>query len=330
MSHRLVAPLLFCLCLVFIGQARPASANWPERAIQVIVPNGAGGSTDLTTRLVAQPLSDRLGQGLAIINIPGAGTSIGAQKAARSRADGYVLLSTHEAFLTSSALNLNRLGPASMRPVAQVAKEAVVIAVHPGSPLQGLDDYYHAVAPGHTGAALKLGVNPGAVSHFTLMRTLTGIEADVILVPTGGGAKSLKSLMGGHIDVASFTVSEFEQLANAGSLRALAVFDAQRHPKLPGTPTALEQGHDILLGVHYTWYAPAGTPEHVVNTLASALRSVTTAPSFIELLDSRALTPAFSAGKELESALQERYSQMQSVAEAIRQFSRKATGAADR
>jgi tripartite-type tricarboxylate transporter receptor subunit TctC len=130
--------------------------------------------------------------------------------------------------------------------------------------------------------------------------------------------------MGGHIDVASFTVSEFEQLANAGSLRALAVFDAERHPRLPDTPTALEQGHPVLLGVHYTWYAPAATADPVVNALVSAMHSVVTDPAFVELLESRSLSPAFSAGPELEAALEDRYRGMQKVADDIRQFSRRA------
>ena len=307
------------LCLLLAANAHAA---FPEKAIKVIVPNGAGGSTDLTTRLVSTPLSEVLGQGIAIVNIPGAGTSIGAQKAARSRADGYTLLSTHEAFLTSSSLNLNRMGPASVRPIAQVAREAVVIAVHPDSALNDLDDYFAAVSKGHANASLKLGVNPGAVSHFTLARTLMAVDADVIFVPTGGGAKSLKSLMGGHIDIASFTVSEFHQVASAGRLRALAVLDGERHPNLPDTPTALEQGHDIRFSVHYVWYAPSATPDAAVTVLADAMRGIMAKPEFIIQLEQRSLTPDFLSGKALEQALDARYEEIRAIATEVKNAGR--------
>lgn len=299
---------------VLLSSSTLSADEYPSKPIKVIVPNGAGGSTDIVSRLVAQAYTRELGTELAIVNMGGGGTSIGAMEAASSKADGYTLLSTHEAFLTSSALGVNTMGPGSVRPVAQVAKEVIVLAVQKDSDMKTLEDFYTAAGKDHSGESLNIGVSPGAANHFFSLNVLSAIEHDVTFVPTGGGASTLKALMGGTIDAGTFAVSESIEAIRSGDVVPIALYNSERHPDLPATPTASELGYDINVSLHYVWYAPAATPDDVVSVLADAMSRTVSAEAFQNGLVERSITPALMTGSELEEALDTRYAEVENLA----------------
>lgn len=300
--------------LLLFNASAVSAADYPSKPIKVIVPNGAGGSTDIVSRLVAQAYTSELGTELAIVNMGGGGTSIGAMEAAGSKADGYTLLSTHEAFLTSSALGVNTMGPSSVRPIAQVAKEVIVLAVQKGSEMTSLDQFYAAAKKGHTGDSLNIGISPGAANHFFSLSVLSAIDHDVTFVPTGGGASTLKALMGGTINAGTFAVSESIEAIRSGDVVPVALFNDERHPDLPDTPTASELGYDINVGLHYVWYAPVETPDDVVSILADAMTRTVSDEAFEKSLVERSITPALMTGSELAEALDSRYAQVEELA----------------
>lgn len=290
--------------------------DYPSKPIKVIVPHGAGGSTDITTRLVAEPFSRNLGQNVAVVNVPGGGTAIGAQEAARSAADGYTLAATHIALLTSSAMGANQMGPESLKPIAQVGFETQLVAVRADSEMESLQDFYDAIAPG--GEKPKLGISAGAANHFSFLRMMQPVEGwEVTFVPTGGGGPSLKALLGGSVDVATFVVSEVIDQVRAGNVKPLAVFGPNRHPDLPDTPTAAEDGHPIEIGLHYVWYAPKDIAEDKVATLADAMEATIADAEFQKKMLERSIEPAFMRGAPLEAALDERWATIQELAKSV-------------
>lgn len=292
----------------------PVSAGeYPNRPIKVIVPNGAGGGTDIVTRTIAEEFSKKLGADLAIVNMPGGGSSIGAMAAADSKADGYTLLSTHEALLTSSATGANTLGPKSLIPVAQIGSESVVLAVPKDSTINSLQQFYDAATKGAS-KKLNLGVNPGAANHFALLGTLTPVDHAVKFIPTGGGAKTLKNLMGGHIDGGVFGISEAIEAIRGEKIKPLAVFASKRHPDLPNVPTAKELGYDIDVAFNFVWYAPAGTPRDRITKLADAMSATVAEKSFQKTLASRSITPSLVTGSELNTLINQRYKSIQELA----------------
>ncbi|ASJ73787.1 Bug family tripartite tricarboxylate transporter substrate binding protein [Granulosicoccus antarcticus] len=299
---------------LLLSASTVSAAEFPSKPIKIIVPNGAGGSTDITSRLVAQAYTKELGTELAIVNMGGGGTSIGAMEAASAKPDGYTLLSTHEAFLTSSALGVNTMGPASVRPIAQVAKEVIVLAVQKGSGMHSLDEFYSAAQKDHPGDSLNIGISPGAANHFFSLNVLSAIEHDVTFVPTGGGADTLKALLGGTIDAGTFAVSESIEAIRSGDVVPIALYNDERHPDLPDTPTAKELGYDINVGLHYIWYAPAETPDDVVSILAEAMTRTVSDEAFKNNLIERSITPSLLTGTELEEALASRYTQVEELA----------------
>ena len=309
---------LAALTLTTAASSALAQDDFPSRPIKVIVPHGAGGSTDITTRLVAAPFQENLGQSVAVVNVPGGGTAIGAMETARAPADGYTLAATHVALLTSSAMGANTMGPESLRPIAQVGFETQLIAVREDSELETLEDFYAAVGP--DGAKPKLGISAGAANHFAFLRILQPVEDyEVTFVPTGGGGASLKALLGGSIDVGTFVVSEVLDQIRAGTIRPLVVFGPERTADLPDVPTAAESGHDIEIGLHYVWYAPVETPDEVVQTLADAMETTLADEAFRDTMLERAIEPSFLRGPELESSLDERYATIRELAAEVQQ-----------
>ena len=308
----LAAALALGLALSAPGPAA-AQDGYPSEPIRLVVPHGAGGGTDVFTRLVAAPTAQNMGASIAVVNVTGGGTAIGAQEVARSEPDGHTLLSTHVALLTSSAMGANQMGPDSLDPIAQLGEEVNVVAVRADSPLTTVADFFEAVGPGGTNP--KLGISAGAGNHFAFLQMLQAVDdPQVTFVPVGGGGPSMTALLGGNIDVGTFTVSEvIDQLA-AGEIRVLSVFGAERHPDLPDVPTATEEGFPVEIGLHYVWYAPAGTPPERIAVVADALEATISDEAFQEEMLSRSIEPAFLRGEALEEALDERWETIQAIA----------------
>lgn len=294
-----------------------AEETFPNKPIKVVVPNPAGGATDIVSRVVAKTFGEKINQSAVIVNIAGGGTAIGAQEVARSPADGYTILSTHSALLTSSALGINKLGMDSLVPVAQVGRESFLVAVPQDSPIKTLSDFYEAARPG-SAKRLKLGANLTAANHFAFLEILQPVQSDVTFVPVAGGAPALKALLGGHVDAASFAVSESLDQIRAGSIRAIALFAPSRHPAIPDVPTAHDAGYNLDVGLHYVWYAPVSTPPERVKVLADAMEQVLGDSAAQRMLVEHAVQPEFMRGTELVKATKERYQRIKSIAEKIK------------
>ena len=315
-ARRMMTHAIVAAPLVLAALAGPAMAQgYPEEPIRLVVPHGAGGGTDVFSRLVAAPTAEELGASIAVVNVTGGGTAIGAQEVARSDPDGYTLLSTHVALLTSSAMGANQMGPDSLTPIAQLASETQVIAVRADSPMTSAEDFFEAVADG---SRPKLGISAGAGNHFAFLQMLMDVpDYDVNFVPVGGGGPSMTALLGGNIDVGTFTVSEVLDQVAAGEVRAITVFAAERDPALPDVATATEAGFPIEIGLDYVWYAPKDTPEDRIAAVADALEATMTDDRIRETLTDRAILPNFLRGDELEATLAERWETIQTVAASI-------------
>lgn len=302
---------------MFAGASVAASAqDFPSQPIKVVVPHGAGGGTDVFTRLVAAKTAENLGANIAVVNVTGGGTAIGAMEVARSKPDGYTLLSTHVALLTSSAMGTNTMGPESLAPIAQTGFETQVVAVRADSPMQSLKDLYAAASDGSNP---KLGISAGAGNHFAFLQMLQPVKGyKVNFVPVGGGGPSMTALLGGNIDVGTFTVSEVLDQVKAGEVRVISVFGPARDPNFPDVATAAEEGYPIEIGLHYVWYAPKDTPQARIDVIADALEKTITDAAFQAEMRSRAIEPMFLRGAELKTALDERYEKIKAVAASIR------------
>ncbi len=262
----------------------PALAQtWPSRSITMIVPQGAGGSTDALGRLIAQGLGDSLGQAVIVDNRTGAGGTIGVTAAAKAPADGYTILlgsSTTVAANTFLYANFTVDPLKDFVPLALVADAGFVLAVPASSPYKTVKDLVAAAkaAPG----SINYGTGTSsALLCAELFKLTAGV--DLLKVPYKASPQALTDLIGGQLQVVCEPLSSSLPNVRAGRLRALAQTGAVRSRVAPDMPTLGEAGFP---GVEYTaWiglFAPAAVPADIVARLRGSLAKFLSDPATAE------------------------------------------------
>lgn len=285
--------------------------SYPDKPIRIVVPNPPGGSADYVARFFQAPLQRVLGQGTAIANVVGGGTSIGNRQVRDAAPDGHTVLAIHQALLTAATLKVMDFGPEAFAQVAQVATEYVTVVVNRKAPYQTLPAFLSAAKAGE----LKAGVQIGAINHFLFLSLGDKTGVKFRYVNTGGGGPTRTALAGGHVDCAFLTVNEAKPLVDSGDLTIIALFGPQRLPSWPNLATAREQGTDLLLNLNYWWWMPKATPRDRVDRFAEALRAGMDDPEVKGKLAEFNMIPAFMKDAELEAEISRQYEAMKQLAQ---------------
>ncbi len=255
--------------------ASPASAEYPDRPIKLVVPFPAGGGADNLARMIMPRVAQVLGVAIIIDNKPGAGGNVGAEIVARAAPDGYTLLyGTNGTHAINETLYGNlRFDPvADFAPVSRMTLIAAMLIVNPEVPANSVGELirYAKANPGKLNFA---SAGNGTTSHLAgeLFKTMAGI--DIVHVPYRGGAAAATDLMAGQVQMMIDVMPNAYPLAKGGKVRGLAVSTARRFPGAPELPTIAESGvpgFDVS-----AWdgiFAPAGTPPAVIDRLNAAIR----------------------------------------------------------
>jgi tripartite-type tricarboxylate transporter receptor subunit TctC len=233
--------------------------TYPTRPVRLVVPAPAGGSFDITARLMGQWLSERLGQPFVIENRPGAGTNIGTEAVVRAPADGYTLLlvGTPNAINATFYDKLNYNFIRDIAPVAGIVREPNVMAVHPSVPAKTVPDFI-AYAKANPRRLNMASSGNGSSPHMAgeLFRIMTGV--DMNHVPYRGAAPALTDLLAGQVHVMFPTIPSSIEYVRAGKLRALAVTTAMRSDAFPEIPTI----GDFVPGYESSAWLGLGTPKN--------------------------------------------------------------------
>ena len=314
-----IVAMLFALIVVGNADGQSTSAtisdNYPEQPIKVIVPFGAGGGSDTFVRILQKAIkeNDLLSQPLIIINVPGAGGTIGSRQAMESEPDGYTLLCLHEGIISAKYAGSADYGPEAFEPVAGTGEVGNVIAVAADSKYTDLDQLLTDAAA--RPEEIVFSANIGAPSHFVgLMLENAKQGARFRYTQTGGGAKRFAALVGGHIDVSAFSLAEYMQFKSAG-LRALAYCRETRHPSAPEIPTAVEQGFDVITSIMQFWWAPKNTPPEKIKVFADVLQKSMQTRQVQDALKAIQTDGVFLTGETLRQSLIEREQRFASVAQ---------------
>lgn len=249
---------------LMVGTAATAQ-TYPSQPIKVICAVSSGSPIDVTTRLITNDLSNRLGKPVIVENRPGGGGTIGVGEFARAMPDGHTLLcgAIGDAFASKV---IGRDPAKDFIPVAMVARISWVLVVRPGLPANSLAQLIdHAKAnPGK----LNWGFGQGTAPHMfgEMFKSATGI--DVANIPYKSGTQAVPDMLGGRIDINFGTMSNLLPLIREGKIRAIAVTSEVRSPDLPDVPTMAQSGFPQLTrGDWIGFWAPAGTPPDIVNRL---------------------------------------------------------------
>ncbi len=247
---------------------------YPTRPVHIIVGFPAGGNTDTAARIVAQWLSERLGQQFIVENRPGAAANIATEAVVRSPADGYRLLGASSTNTINSALykdlKFNFLSDIVM--VAGIVRSPLVLEVHPTVPARTVLEFiaYVKANPGKINLA---SFGTGTVSHVAgeLFKIAAGVE--MVHVPYRGSAPMVTDLLGGHVTAAFDNLPASIEHIRAGQLRALAVTTKTRSEGLPDTPTMGEYLPGFEISAWAGIGAPKGTPIEIIDTLNREINS---------------------------------------------------------
>lgn len=302
------------LLALTLGAQAPVYAAFPEKPIKVIVPFGAGGNTDGLARMFQKSLQEEklLEQPLVIINVPGAGGSIGARRVKDAEPDGYTLLLMHIALLSGEASGLIDFGYKDFEPVAATADSCIVSTVMEDAPWKTLPELLAAAR--EKPDTIIHGANLGAVNHMAgLMLEEASPGSKFRFVQIGGGAANFKAMKGGHTQVAHFTLAEWASF-RAGGVKALAYMYPERHPDVPDLPTAKELGYDIEFCLQNWWFAPKGTPRAAIDHLAAALQKSMASDYVKKIMSERYNAPTFLGPDELAVKLDKDYAMIAPVA----------------
>jgi tripartite-type tricarboxylate transporter receptor subunit TctC len=256
----------------WMGLAPAQAEDYPARPISLIVPYPAGGGVDTVGRVIAQKLSEGLGQQVLVVNRPGAGSVIGVRDAARSAADGYTILMmvTGASLPANPGYDLQK----DFAPIGLIASIPIVIMAHPSLPVKSMTDIV-ALAKKEPGK-LNIGTPPSPTLNYfgaEQFKSMTG--ADVVVVTYKGTGPLTTDLLGGHIRLAFNTLPPAIGNIKAGTIHAIAVAAPKRLAAIPDVPTTAEAGLPGLdIVQYYGLAAPAGTPKPIVERLNKELRKV--------------------------------------------------------
>jgi tripartite-type tricarboxylate transporter receptor subunit TctC len=268
------ASLLALVCFAFAGPEEARALDYPTRPVHIVVGYPAGGSTDITARLIGQYLADRLGQQFIIDNRAGAGNNIATELVANAAPDGYTLLLVNPANGINATL-YQRLPFNFIRdiaPVAGVIRVPNVMEINPGVPARTVAEFI-AYAKANPGKINMASSGNGTSVHVSgeLFKMMTGI--DMLHVPYRGAAPALTDLMGGQVQVLFDNLPSSIEYIRAGKLRALAVTTATRSPALPDVPTVADTVPGYEASAWFGLGAPRGTPAEVIEELNQAVNA---------------------------------------------------------
>src|SRR3954467_3430665 len=266
---------LFCM----VAASAAAQESYPSRPVKILVPYGPGGATDIVARIVAQRLTESMGQSFVVENLPGANGNIALEATAKAPADGYTLLVGN---VSTNAINesiyASQLSIRPSRDLVGVSKLVEVPHIVVASAAFAANSIAEliALAKKEPGKINFASVGMGSYPHLDMERFMQASGTEMTHVPYKGGAgQAIPAMVAGEVQVAFFNTASLLPHIKSGRLKAIAAVPAQRLPELPDVSTLAEQGFaDIGTNAWQGLFAPVATPKPIVDKLYAAVSAI--------------------------------------------------------
>ena len=285
--------VMFAAACLLSGVVAAAAENYPTRPVRVVVGFPPGGPTDAIARIVAQKLTDNLGQQFFVENIGGAGGNTAAGQVARVTPDGYTIMAISTGFIVNPSLYAKvPYDPIKdFAPVTLVAASPNIVVVNPQVPAKTLPELIQLIKD-NPGKYSFAGPGVGSTPHLGGELFRLAFKLDLVHVPFTGAGPAVQATVGGHTPIAFTALPSSLAAVQAGQLRALGVAATERVAGLPDVPTYAEQGikdqeADTLTGI----VAPAGTPKEIVDQLYREIAKIVAQPDVRERLTTLGFNP---------------------------------------
>jgi tripartite-type tricarboxylate transporter receptor subunit TctC len=280
------------------------SQQYPTKPVRIIAPFAPGGGTDFIARLIAQKLTERLGQQVIVENKPGAGGNLGAEFAVKSAPDGYTLLLVAGSYTVNPSLYKLSFDPVNdITPIIQLSQGPFVVAVHPSVPANNLKELIE-LARRQPDKLSYASAGSGSITHLASELFLDMAKIKIVHIPYKGTGPALNDTIAGSTQLIFGSVSTTLQFIKSGRLRGLAVTTPKRIPALPDLPTVAEAavpGYQVVL-----WHglvAPKGVPPPIVDRLNREANEVLKAKEMEDLLATDGVAPAGGTSEQFRAVI---------------------------
>lgn len=299
--RKFLTSLIGSASLLAAAATATAAQDYPDGPVTIVVPGAAGGGGDFVARLLADGMSQELGQPVVVENRPGSNGHLAASHVSRAEPDGYTLLL---AYSGSHVANLSLFPDRGwdpvddFEPIALAVKAPHVVVVRkdlPADDLQGLLEH----AGEHPGEVTFASSGIGSIQHIGTEQLAREAGVEMLHIPYGGAGPAMNDMLGGHVDMIVTTPPSVVGHIEADAVKALAIASPERHPMLPDVPTAREAGMEgFELEAWFGLYAPAGTPDEAIETIDEAARTTIESDSFRARAEENGVRPAYMGPEE--------------------------------
>ena len=297
------------------------TSDWPSRPIQMVVPFPPGSSPDTLARMIAEPLSEKLGQPIVVENRPGAGGNIGTRHAAQAKPDGYtILLTINGPIVTAPALYKNTLGydpEKDLQVVSMVGTSPNVLVVRSDAPVDTLQQFVEKARtqPGDFNYGT---VGPGSSSHLAMAMLEQEADISLLQIPYTGFPQVITSIIAGDVHAGFMVPGVAMPQVKSGKVKVLGVTSQQESDVLPGLPTVASQGFPGFESISWdALFVPAGTPTEIVEKLNQNVLDVLAMPKVQQQLATLYFTAAPTTPAEAEDMIRKEKSKLTALIEKL-------------
>jgi tripartite-type tricarboxylate transporter receptor subunit TctC len=284
------------------GAVLAQGSNYPTRPIELIVPAGAGGGTDVLARAFAEAAKKHLPQPITVINRPGASGMIGHGEMINARPDGYKLAIVFAEVVIVPHLGLSKLSYEDFTPIARLNADPAAITVKADAPWNTIEEFLAAsrAKPGE----IKMGnAGPGSIWHLAHAALEDKVGVKYNPIPFGGAAPAVLALLGGHVDAVAVSPGEVSTHVASGKLKTLTVMADRRLKGFDAVPTLKERGIDLSIGTWRGLAAPKATPPEVIAILVEATRKAADEAVIKDTLDRLSMGFAYADAETFRAAM---------------------------
>jgi tripartite-type tricarboxylate transporter receptor subunit TctC len=317
MMARLLALVLMTATVLTLSAVESRAQDWPSHPVKVIIPYGAGGITDVITRLVADRFSKTFGQPFIVENRGGAGGALGTEAAARAPKDGYTIYLAGGAPLTVVP-QMQRVAYDPVKdfaPIGRITRNPMALTVHPDLPVHSLREFldYVKARPGQIN--YSVGGN-GSSSQLAPALLAAREHLNMVAVPYQSMPPAISSLLAGTVQMFFGNISDAIEQIRSGKFRLLAISTDKRMAAFPEVPTVAETLPGFTMIGWHGVFVPAGTPQPIIERLSTALAAISRDAEYIKILGNVGIDTMSGTPEDLAEAVQSEIVQYKAALEA--------------
>lgn len=300
--------LLLLLTMVLSTGLSGAQGRYPDRPVKLVVGFPAGQATDIVARMLADRLSQSMGQPFVVENRPGQGGSLGLAHLAKAPADGYTMVLAATASLVTNPHLYKSVGYDSLTdfaPSGMVVEIPLALVAHPSAPFNDLAGMV-AYAKAHPGKLDYSSVGNGTLSHLAMERLKREAGVSITHIPYQGSVRSIADLIAGNVMISFDTLTVTVPHIESKRLKLIAVASGKRVPQLPGAPTMIEAGMPGFVASPWLGLLfPKGTPQSIVMTMNAEVRKAMEDPGMQKSMQTIGALPRPNSPEEFTRLIQE-------------------------